>query len=224
MLKTIILLTQTVQQQRPLANLLREFNPDLAFCSALSAQDLAAIAPDILRDARLVSFANDIPVSQKFLLRLGHGAYKFHVAPVQYPGLPASHDDSEDPRCFSAIAQSIAIWPDCRHVVGLETVTVPDDATPAERERLIFTRLAHLFWRMSSLIATDAELRGIIDSTESKPTFAQMNLSRDPRAEPIDRRSLDRGCDDGKIYATRGTPITGAHTVSSSASRLPSSA
>lgn len=176
MLKTIILLTHTVQQQRPLANLLREYNPDLAFCSALRAQDLDAIAPEILRDARLVSFANDIPVSEKFLLQLGYGAYKFHVAPVQYPGLPASPDDSDDPRCFSAIAQSITIWPDCRRVVGLETVTVPDDTAPMERERLIFARLAHLFWRMSALIATDAtELPGIIDGAESRPTFAQMN-------------------------------------------------
>ena len=36
MLKTIILLTDTVQQQQPLANLLREHNSELAFCSALA--------------------------------------------------------------------------------------------------------------------------------------------------------------------------------------------
>ncbi|MBR0829980.1 hypothetical protein JQ596_31070 [Bradyrhizobium manausense] len=176
MLKTIILLTKTTGQQPPLGALLREHNPDLVFCSALSAQDLLAIDPAVLEEARLVSFANDIAVPEKFLLRLGHGAYKFHVAPVQYPGLPTSPDNGDDPRCFSAIAQSITIWPDCRRVVGLETVTVPDDAAPMERERLAFTRLAHLFWRMSGLIAKDAtELPGIIDSVESRPTFAQMN-------------------------------------------------
>jgi len=176
MLNIIILLTQTVQQQRPLANLLREYNPDLVFCSALGAQDLAAMDPEILNNARLVSFANDIAVPEKFLLQLGHGAYKFHLAPVQYPGLPTAPDDLDDLRCISAIAQSIEIWPDCRRVIGLETMTFPDDITPAERERLAFTKLAHLFWRMSVLIATDAtELPGIIDGRHSRPAYAEMN-------------------------------------------------
>ncbi|MGY8677647.1 hypothetical protein Q2941_07490 [Bradyrhizobium sp. UFLA05-153] len=176
MLKTIILLTQTGQQQLPLAALLREHNPSLSFCSALWARDLLAIAPETLRDARLVLFANDTAISEKFLLQLGCGAYKFYVAPVQYPGLPTAPDDGDDPRCFSAIAQSMTIWPDTRRVVGLETLTVPEDASLIERERQTFTRLAHLFWRMAGMIANEAtELPGIIESTESKPSFAQMN-------------------------------------------------
>ncbi|MBR0717099.1 hypothetical protein [Bradyrhizobium liaoningense] len=178
MLKTIILLTHTVQQQRPLANLLREYNPDLAFCSALRAQDLAAIAPEILRDARLVCFANDIPVSEKFLLQLGHGAYKFHIAPLQYPGLPPAPDEIDgDARCFSAIAQSMTVWPDSKTVVGLETLTIPEGTALAERERMVFARLAHLFWRMSPLIACEAtELPGVIDPGDSqRPSLAMMN-------------------------------------------------
>ena len=64
MLKTIILLTDTVQQQQPLANLLREHNRDLAFCSALRASDLSAIEADVLSEARLVSFAADVAVPE----------------------------------------------------------------------------------------------------------------------------------------------------------------
>ena len=178
MLKTIILLTDTVQQQQPLANLLREHHRELAFCSALRASDLSAIDPDVLSEARLVSFANDVAVSEKFLLQLGYGAYKFYAAPVQYPGLsPAPDESDEDPRCYSVIAQSMTIWPDFKKVVGLETMTIPDGTVPAERERLVFSRLAHLFWQMSGMIAGEAtDLPGIIGSSESqRPTLAMMN-------------------------------------------------
>lgn len=178
MLKTIILLTDTVQQQQPLANLLREQNRELAFCSALRAQDLSAIEPEILSEARLVSFAADVAVPEKFLLQLGYGAYKFYAAATQYPGLPPAPDESdEDPRCYSVIAQSMMIWPDFKKVVGLETVTVPDGTAAAERERLVFTRLAQLFWRMSIMIAGEVtDLPGIIGSAESqRPTLAMMN-------------------------------------------------
>ena len=98
MLKTIILLTDTVQQQQPLANLLREHNRDLAFCSALRASDLSAIDPDVLSEARLVSFAADVAMQEKFLLRLGYGAYKFYATPTQYPGLPPAPDGLSTPR------------------------------------------------------------------------------------------------------------------------------
>ena len=178
MLKTIILLTDAVQQQQPLANLLREHHRELVFCSALRASDLSAIDPDVLSEARLVSFANDVAVSEKFLLQLGYGAYKFYAAPVQYPGLPPAPDESdEDPRCYSVIAQSVTIWPDFKKIVGLETVTIPDGTVPAERERLVFSRLAHLFWQMSGMIAGEAtDLPGIIGSSESqRPTLAMMN-------------------------------------------------
>ncbi len=178
MLKTIILLTDTVQQQQPLANLLREHHRELAFCSALRASDLSAIEPEVLSEARLVSFANDVAVSEKFLLRLGYGAYKFYAAPVQYPGLPPAPDESDDdPRCYSVIAQSMTIWPDFKKVVGLETVTIPDGTLAAERERLVFSRLAHLFWRMSDMIAGEVtDLPGIVESSDNRrPTLAMMN-------------------------------------------------
>ncbi|MHB0769009.1 hypothetical protein [Bradyrhizobium sp. 5.13L] len=178
MLKTIILLTDTAQQQQPLANLLREHNRELAFCSALRGRDLSAIEPGLLSEARLVSFAAEAAVSEKILLQLGYGAYKFYAAPVQYPGLPPAPDESEDaPRCYSVIAQSMTIWPDSRKIVGLETVTIPDGTVAAQRERLVFSRLAHLFWQMSAMIASQpTDLPGIIESSESqRPTLAMMN-------------------------------------------------
>jgi hypothetical protein len=75
------------------------------------------------------------------------------------------------------IAQSMTIWPDFKKVVGLETVTIPDGTVPAERERLVFSRLAHLFWRMSDMIAGGAEeLPGIIGSNDSqRPTLTMLN-------------------------------------------------
>lgn len=176
-MKTIILLTNNVQPQQPIANLLREHNSSLRFCSALSARDLTAIAPTVLREARLVSFANDIAVPEKVLLQLGYSAYRFYSAPVQYPGLePAPEENEEDTCCFSAIAQSMTIWPDSRKVVGLETFTIPEGTAAAERERLVFARLAQLFWRMSSLIACKAAALPSVDGSESqRPALAVMN-------------------------------------------------
>jgi hypothetical protein len=177
MLKTIILLTDTLQQQRPLANLLREHNRDLTFCSALRASDLSAIEADVLSEARLVSFATHVAASEKFLLRLGYGAYKFYAAPTQYPGLPPAPDEiDESPRCYSVIAQSMTIWPDFKKVVGLETVTIPDGTIDAERERMVFSRLAHLFWGMSHMIAGyEPDLPGVIEAGSDQPTSAMMN-------------------------------------------------
>ncbi|MBW5435698.1 hypothetical protein FXB41_13155 [Bradyrhizobium canariense] len=178
MLKSMILLTDTVQQQPPLANLLREHNRDLSFCSALRVSDLDAIDPDVLSEARLVSFAADIAAPEKFLLKLGYGAYKFYATPTQYPGLPSAPDESdEDPRCYSLIAQSMTIWPDFKKIVGLETVTIPDGTGAVERERLVFSRLAHLFWRMSGMIAGEAaDLPGVIGPGEGqRSTLAVMN-------------------------------------------------
>jgi hypothetical protein len=55
-----------------------------------------------------VSIATDVAISEKFLLQLGYGAYKFYAGPVQYPGLPQAADETDDdPRCYSVIAQSI---------------------------------------------------------------------------------------------------------------------
>jgi hypothetical protein len=56
MLKTIILLTGNAHQQHALAALLREHNPALAFRGAVTRDELLAIAPELLRDARLVAF------------------------------------------------------------------------------------------------------------------------------------------------------------------------
>lgn len=155
MLKTIILVTGTCQQQWPLASLLREHNPDLSFCSALTAQDLAAINPNILREARLISFANDVAIPPGFLAQLGYGAYTFHAAPIQYPGLPPADNACDDPRTFSVIAQSLTIWPDVSDVIGLETFTIAGDAGMADTTQSVFARLARLFWRMSSAIASE---------------------------------------------------------------------
>lgn len=164
MMKTIILLTNTAQHQSPIAKLLLEHNPDLRFYGALNDGDLVGIEPDVLREARLVSFANDIAVPEKMLLQLGYDAYKFHAVPLRYLGLLPAPDEEDDAHCVSAIAQSMTIWPDTRKVVGLETLTIPKTTVDAERERLIFARVAHLFWRMASLIACNVvDLPSVID-------------------------------------------------------------
>ncbi|MBR0706955.1 hypothetical protein [Bradyrhizobium liaoningense] len=177
MMKTIILLTSTVQHQAPIARLLLEHNPELRVCCARNERDLTSIEPDVLREARLVSFATDIAVPEKILLQLGYDAYKFHAVPLRYLGLLPPPADEDDADCISAIAQSMAIWPDARKIVGLETLTISNTTAEVERERLIFARIAHLFWRMASLIACNVvDLPGVIDHRASqRPAFALPN-------------------------------------------------
>ena len=77
MLKTIILLTATVHQQRALGQLLKTHNPALSFRFARTLDDLAVIEPHVLHDARLIAFTTGVIVPQGFLEALGHGAYNF---------------------------------------------------------------------------------------------------------------------------------------------------
>src|SRR6185295_19884723 len=108
MLKTIILLTGNTQQQRALAALLLEHNPDLSFRCALTPDDLTGIEPDVLRHGRLVSFTSGVIVSGGMLRQLGHGAYNFHPGPPQYPGwAPAHFALYDNARTFGATAHAM---------------------------------------------------------------------------------------------------------------------
>lgn len=79
-MKTIILLTGVASQQFALTELLKAHNPALSFRCAVTADDLAAIEPEVLRDARLLAFTTSVIVPESMLAALGHGAYNFTPA------------------------------------------------------------------------------------------------------------------------------------------------
>jgi methionyl-tRNA formyltransferase len=157
MMKTIILLTGNLGQQRALAALLSEHNPALAFRGAVTHSELLAIAPEVLRDARLIAFTTGVVVPAAVLDRLGHGAYNFHPGPPDYPGWAPAHFALYDrAKTFGATAHVMARRVDSGPIVGVEEFVIPDKVDVRGLEQLAFVRLARLFWRMARAIACEA--------------------------------------------------------------------
>ncbi|MBR0754753.1 methionyl-tRNA formyltransferase [Bradyrhizobium jicamae] len=156
MLKTIILLTGVADQQFALTELLKAHNPALSFRCAVTLDELLAIEPEVLRDARLLAFTTSVIVPGNILAALGHGAYNFHPGPPQYPGWAPAHFALYDGvRSFGATAHVMAASVDSGPIVGVETFIIPDKISVRGLEQIAYVRLAHLFWRMSRELACD---------------------------------------------------------------------
>ncbi|PDT73398.1 methionyl-tRNA formyltransferase [Bradyrhizobium sp. C9] len=155
-MKTIILLTGVANQQFALTELLKAHNPALSFRCAVTAEDLAAIEPEVLREARLLAFTTSVIVPETILAALGHGAYNFHPGPPQYPGWAPAHFALYDgARTFGATAHVMAARVDSGPIVGVESFIIPDKIGVRGLEQIAYVRLAHLFWRMSRDLACD---------------------------------------------------------------------
>ncbi len=155
-MKTIILLTGVASQQFALTELLKAHNPALSFRCAVTAEELAAIEPEVLHDARLLAFTTSVIVPESILAALGHGAYNFHPGPPQYPGWAPAHFALYDgARTFGAVAHVMAARVDSGPIVGVESFIIPDKISVRGLEQIAYVRLAHLFWRMSRDLACD---------------------------------------------------------------------
>jgi len=154
MLKTIILLTGNIQQQRALCALLKEHNPALSFRRALTLDELTGLEPEVLRDSRLIAFTSDVIVPAATLGRLGHGAYHFHSDPPDYPAT-AHFALTDDDQGWDATAHTMVERVDRGPIVGIEPFPMHDKIAARKLEQIAFERLAHLFWRMSRRIACE---------------------------------------------------------------------
>jgi methionyl-tRNA formyltransferase len=156
-MKTIILLTGVADQQMALSTLLRTHNPALSFRGATTADELAAIEPEVLRESRLIAFTTGVVVRSSTLIALGHGAYNFHPGPPQYPGWAPAHFALYDgARMFGATAHAMAARVDSGPIIGVESFIIPDKISVRGLEQIAYVRLAHLFWRMSRDLACDS--------------------------------------------------------------------
>ena len=155
MLKHIILLTAQPDQQLAITQLMQAHNPSLSFHYALTPDDLQAIAPATLADARLIAFTSGTIVSQRILSALGHGAYNFHPGPPTYAGwAPAHFALYDNAKNFGATAHEMIARVDAGPIVGVESFAIPQDIGVRDLEQIAFVRLAYLFWRMSKELAT----------------------------------------------------------------------
>jgi len=157
MLKDIILLTARAEQQVALGALLRAHNPALTVRGALTVDDLARLAREPLRDARLIAFTTGTIVPAAVLDAFGHGAYNFHPGPPDYPGwAPAHFAIYEQAKTFGATAHVMTERVDAGPIVGTETFPIPPDIGVRRLEELAYISLAYLFWRLSKALATES--------------------------------------------------------------------
>ena len=179
MLTDIILLTALPQQHIALSALLREHNPQLSFRFALTADDLDALDPAILSNARLIAFTTGVIVPPRILNALGHGAYNFHPGSPDYPGwAPAHFALYEGARSFGATAHLMAERVDCGPIIGTESFIIPDGIGVRELEQIAFVRLAYLFWRLAKDLANRAEPMPVLPMTWSdRKSTRQMYVS-----------------------------------------------
>lgn len=157
MFDTIILLTGPAEHS-VFTTLLRGHNPALTVLPIFTAEDLAAIEPDWLGRARLISFTTGVIVPGAVLDQLGFGAYNFHPGPPRYPGRAAAqvalHDRATE---FGCTIHRMITRVDAGPIVDVEPFPIPADISVAGLEELAYTKLVQTFWRMARVLATQPE-------------------------------------------------------------------
>jgi methionyl-tRNA formyltransferase len=158
MFDTIILIAGPAERG-VLPSVLLRHNSLLTVIPVGTCADLAALAPDLLRRARLIAFVTPEIVPGRILARLGYGAINFHPGPPGYPGWAPSHFALYDQATeFGATVHVMVEQVDAGPIVEVALFPVPADITVLGLEGLAYAHLAQLFWRMAKSLATDAEL------------------------------------------------------------------
>jgi len=156
MFDTIILLSGAAEQS-VLPHVLLGHNPRLTVIPVGTLADLTALNSDTLQHARLIAFVTPEIVPADILNRLGYGAFNFHPGPPSYPGWAPAHfalyNRSTE---FGATAHVMAERVDAGPIIDVVRFPIPAGISVFGLEGMAYARLAHLFWRMAKLLATDA--------------------------------------------------------------------
>ena len=145
-------------EQPVLSKVLLGHNPGLAILPVETSAALAALAPELLSQARLVAFTSPIIVPATVLDLLGFGAYNFHPASPDFPGwAPAHFAVYHQATQFGATAHAMAERVDAGPIVDVELFSIPRDISVGELQQLAYASLARLFWRQAKILATQSE-------------------------------------------------------------------
>lgn len=156
MFDTIILLTGP-SEHSVFTTLLRGHNPALNVVPVFTAADLAAIEPEWLGRARLISFTTEVIVPAAVLDQLGHGAYNFHPGPPSYPGwAPAHFALYERASDFGCTMHRMIERVDAGPIVEVEVFAIPPGISVGGLEEMTYTQLVQMFWRMARVLATQS--------------------------------------------------------------------
>lgn len=194
-LQTIILLTGPVEQP-VLSKVLLGHNPGLAILPVETSAALAALAPELLSQARLVAFTSPIIVPARVLDLLGFGAYNFHPASPDFPGwAPAHFAVYHQATQFGATAHAMAERVDAGPIIDVELFSIPRDISVGELQQRAYSSLARLFWRQAKILATQSESLAELSirwsgKKTSRSCYAAMcslpsDISRDERARRV---------------------------------------
>lgn len=156
MFDTIVLLTGPAEHS-VFTTLLRGHNPALTVVPVFTAADLAAIEPEWLRRARLISFTTEVIVPAAVLDQLGYGAYNFHPGPPSYPGwAPAHFALYERAQDFGCTMHRMIERVDAGPIVEVDVFAIPPKTSVSGLEEMAYTRLVQMFWRTARMLATQS--------------------------------------------------------------------
>jgi len=208
MFDTIILLAGSAERAK-LSILLKRFNQRLAVHAVGTLGDLEALEPALLRRARLIGFLTPVIVPSHILDRLGFGAYNFHPGPPSYPGWqPAYFAAYEGATAFGATAHAMVAKVDAGPIIDVELFKVPPNATVVDLEKMAFVEAAHLFRRLSPLLATrpaplpDLPIRWGARKSTRKQFAAMCDIPLDISKEELERRIAVFGAVPIGVYPT----------------------
>ena len=194
MFDTAILLTGP-GERATITALLRSHNPRLTVHTAETLAGLEAIEPRVLRRARLIAFLTLVIVPRRILDQLGYGAYNFHPGPPNYPGFVPSHFATYDGATrFGATAHAMIAQVDAGPIVGVELFDIPPGTGVLALERLAFTELARLLWKLAKPLAAQAEplqrlpIRWCGKKSTRRMYEAMCDIPPDISSEELERR------------------------------------
>lgn len=193
MFDTIILLTGVIESAALPAVLLGH-NAGLDVLPVESAEELAALEPELLRRSRLVAFVTPIIVPKRVLDQVGYGAVNFHPGPPAYPGWAPAHfalyDQANE---FGATVHLMVEKVDAGPIIDLALFPVPPDTSVFGLEGMAYARLAFLFWRMAKRLACDPSLPPAMPVEWSNRKYSRGNyLSMCEIPLDISRNEFDR--------------------------------
>jgi hypothetical protein len=193
MLDTVILLTGPAERTA-LTSVLLGHNPHLVVLPVQDTDELAGIASDVLRRARLIGFVTPVIVPPAILARLGYGGFNFHPGSPSYPGWAPAHFALYDqaPQ-FGATVHIMIEQVDAGPIIAVEMFAVPADISVLGLEGMAYARLAALFWRLGKRLAVDPELPPVLPITWGKRKFSRSSY-RSMCDIPLDiaKSELDR--------------------------------
>ena len=193
MFDTIILLTGPIEREALPAALLGH-NSALTVLAIESAEELAALEPDLLRRSRLIAFVTPVIVPKRVLEQVGYGAVNFHPGPPSYPGWAPAHfalyDRADE---FGATVHIMVEKVDAGPIIDLALFPVPPDTSVFGLEGMAYARLAFLFWRMARELACERSLPPAMPVEWSKRKYSRGNyLSMCDIPLDISKNEFDR--------------------------------